>query len=107
MILRDFNTLMNKRISKIKSTLLLKGKEYGRKDRLHNFKTAARMDEGETPERALKGMWKKHLISIFDMIDDLDTYNLPTQALIDAKIGDGINYLILLEALLTERLKES
>ena len=37
-----------------------------------------------------------------DIVDNLGIGELPTAALIDEKIGDAINYLILLEAMLKE-----
>ena len=93
----------------ITKTLIQKGKEYTRgKDRLSNFKgMAAMLDCG--PERALLGAWAKHLQSIFDMISDLESDNIRQHASLaqwDEKIGDVINYLILLRALIEERRDE-
>ncbi len=80
-----------------------KHKEYSRNDdKLHNFKVAGRIDD-ETPERALWGMWKKHIVSIRDIINDLP--DLPDDVTLVDKISDNINYSVLLEALLTERKK--
>jgi hypothetical protein len=103
----DFNVILKARLLKITKTLSSKAEEYADEgDRLHNFKAVAMMDEGETPERALKGMWKKHLVSVFDIINDLDYEVLPTVKCIDEKLGDAINYLILLEALIIERINK-
>jgi hypothetical protein len=49
-------------------------------------------------------MWFKHIISISDLIDDLD-HTIPPYELWDEKITDAINYLILLDALIHERIK--
>ena len=108
MNIEDFNALVEERVNKIKSVLASKGKEYGIGDRLHNFKVAGRIGDN-TPERALKGMWLKHLVSVFDLIDACDQRDrsLLTRPIIDEKIGDSINYLILLEALLRERIGDS
>jgi len=99
----SFNDLVAHRCEKIQATLCKKEEEYAiNGDRFHNFRVAARMD-GETPEKALKGMWLKHLVSVFDMIaypGDVTEY------MIDEKIGDCINYLILLEGLLRERIDQ-
>jgi hypothetical protein len=58
---------------------------------------------GSTPEKALWGLAMKHLVSIVDIVDGLEAGRVPAVALSDEKLGDMINYLILLEALLAER----
>ncbi len=63
--------------------------------------------KGETPERALWGMWVKHLVSVMDIIYDLDKGKLPTRDILDEKIKDTINYAILLKALIIERMEQS
>jgi hypothetical protein len=96
-----FNALLEERILKIRSVLANKADEYATtKDRLHNFKVAARM-ANTTPEMAWRGMFLKHLVSINDIIECPSYVN--TQK-IDEKIGDAINYLILLEGILTDRI---
>ena len=57
---------------------------------------------GCTPEKALVGMWTKHIISILDIVDGIEA-KAPADAVIEEKIGDAVNYLILLEAMLKER----
>lgn len=87
--------------------LVVKAREYVRNgDRLHNFHVAARMN-GCTPERALKGMWDKHLVSIFDIVDDLDRGESVDLEIAREKVRDNINYLYLLWALLNERNQEA
>lgn len=104
---QEFDILLNSRIEKIKSVLQSKAKEYAKTDRLHNFKIAAEINK-QTPERALWGMFMKHFVSVKDLVDDLETIPiLPNEKVIDEKIGDAINYLILLEALFIERLKKA
>ena len=95
----QFNEILEKRILSIKSILGNKAKEYAMGgDRLHNFKVAARV-KNESPEKALWGMAIKHLVCIIDMVDgELEA----TAPMVDEKIGDMINYLILLEALMKE-----
>lgn len=93
-----FDHIMKKRLQAIVKVLGNKAGEYASKgDRLHNFKVAARIDN-ETPAKALWGMAKKHLVSIMDMVDGKPA-DIP---MINEKIGDMINYLILLEAVLKE-----
>lgn len=98
MQIEKFNIILKKRLSSIESVLAFKAKEYATQDRLHNFKVAARINN-TTPAKALWGMALKHLVSITDIIErpiDFDP------EIIDEKIGDMINYLILLEAILKE-----
>ena len=101
-----FNSVLDRRITLCREVLSGKSKEYARdEDKLHNFKRAALL-ENCTPEKALRGMFTKHIISVYDIIDDIEKGTIPTQHLLDEKIGDSINYLILLEALVNERHRE-
>lgn len=95
----DFEVLLQSRVEQIQSVLGNKAKEYAQDDdRLYNFKIAART-KGETPEKALWGMAVKHLVSVMDLVDGkLES----TPPMVDEKVGDMINYLILLEAILKE-----
>jgi len=97
--LDQFNTVCNKRLDKIKSVLQAKGKEYvSGSDRYHNFNVAARV-LGTSREEALLGMAVKHYVSILDIIEQPGRFS---DEMIDEKIGDMINYLILLEGMLLE-----
>lgn len=97
---QEFTDVFDRRMELARKVLVKKGEEYASNtDRLHNFKQAGAM-LGESPEQALWGMNAKHIISMQDMIKAPDTV---TEAQADEKIGDAINYLILLEALLKER----
>lgn len=102
--LQFFEEIVTRRIDLIRSVLVKKGLEYTRgTDRFRNFKTSGRR-LGITPERALIGMRDKHETSIMDLVDDLDKDVLPTLEIIEEKIGDDINYLILLEGMFKERI---
>ena len=94
-----FMLLLENRLKKIADTLDVKGKEYGTHDRLHNFK-AAGLATRRTPAQACTGMMAKHWVSVLDMVERAADGHPPTTAMIDEKIGDLVNYLILLEALL-------
>ena len=97
--LDQFDTVCNERIVKIKKVLLSKSKEYAKgADRYHNFNVAARVG-GTSREKALLGMMMKHLVSVLDIIEEPGRFN---DEVIDEKIGDMINYLILLEGMLLE-----
>lgn len=98
----EFDKVLLKRIDRIKEVLSSKAKEYSTgSDRLHNFKRAAAMLR-VTPEKALIGMFTKHMISILDMVDDLDRDKHATLEAWNEKLGDAVNYLILLEALVVD-----
>lgn len=98
-----FEVILKARIEQIQKVLGAKAKEYALGgDRLHNFKTAAAIARSTAP-KALWGMAMKHLVSVVDLVEE----RLPvTEYFVNEKIGDLINYLILLEAALLEPLRE-
>lgn len=103
MIASDFEELVEARIGKCAQTLDLKAGEYAAdSDRLHNFKVAGAL-QGCSPERALLGMWTKHIVSVVDIVREIEDGKLPTEQLIHEKLTDVINYAYLLEALIEER----
>lgn len=94
--------IINTRLEKTKELLLIKGREYIRNDdRLHNFRRASEMERKSMP-RVLHGMLQKHLVSYYDMLDDIDNGKTPSKALVDEKIGDIIVYFLLQEAVIDE-----
>ena len=106
MNIQDFEILAKKRFDYCLNLMIgEKHKEYSRGgDKLHNFKRAAEIKANITPETACIGMAMKHISSILDMVDDIENYQeLPTERFLTEKTTDAINYLILLEALITER----
>jgi hypothetical protein len=100
----QFDKVVSNRLEAIKSTLISKAKEYakGDEDRLHNFNRGAQIT-GQSREKVLQGFMLKHLVSVFDMIDDPSK---ATEYMIEEKCGDMINYLVLLEASFKDRLNE-
>ena len=109
---KKFEVILNKRIAKIRLLLQTKNKEYASDiDKLHNFKRAGKM-QNCTPEKALVGMWTKHIISLLDIVDHIDEeeevalYEIGSGLkveMLEEKIGDAVSYLILLEAMIKER----
>ena len=96
----SFDQLVIRRCGKSKDVLSGKAEEYASTvDRFHNFNVAGAA-KGETPEQALWGMYMKHWVSVQDMVKSGES---PGQAWIDEKIGDSINYLMLLEGLFSSR----
>ncbi|MBR4633088.1 MAG: hypothetical protein IKO48_07230 [Elusimicrobia bacterium] len=100
----DFEKILKKRIEKINKVLGRKAEEYAStSDRLHNFSQARKIFRCNTKEYALLGMLNKHLVSVVDMIEKWEKHGiLPSVSMVDEKIGDTINYSILLEALFLE-----
>jgi len=77
-------------------------------DRLSHFKYAGEV-QNTTPERACLGMAVKHFISIREMLYSLDNpSNIKNinKEIVDEKMGDYINYMIFIWALLYERIEE-
>lgn len=96
-----FNDIVEQRINLCKSVLCLKAGEYATEDRLHNFKVAAEL-QGVKPVTALAGMMSKHTVSVYDLIQAHEEGQEISQAMWDEKIGDSINYLLLLTALIAD-----
>jgi hypothetical protein len=107
-----FSKEVEKRIDLIRQTLLTKHKEYAKDDNVfRNFDEAAGgFSLHSTSPQVLWSYMTKHLVSIKDIVAE----GKPAKpAVVSEKIGDVINYLILLEAMLNEqgyyrcRLKEA
>jgi hypothetical protein len=98
---KRFNEVTIKRIDKCLETMLHKADEYATNDRLHNFKVAATI-QNCTPITALGGMMCKHTVSVYDLIRDHEAGKNIPEELWAEKIGDSINYLLLLTALIAE-----
>lgn len=95
----EFEQIFEDFVGSSRVVLIDKAKEYASEtDRLHNFKKAAALIGG-TPEQALWGFAVKHLVSVADMVYSGKTY---TDAQWDEKLGDALNYLILLRAQIAE-----
>lgn len=102
---KDFDELVDYIVTeRIKGVMCRKSVEYARGgDKLYNFKRAAEIS-GKTPLECLQGMKLKHDVSILDMLDDekIGGCLYPLEKW-EEKIGDDINYLILMLALLYEK----
>ena len=96
-----FNDCIEKRIDKCKQVLVKKADEYATEDRLHNFKVAAEL-QGVNILTALAGMMAKHTVSVYDLIQEVQKGDRPHREMWDEKIGDSINYLLLLDAAVEE-----
>ena len=98
----DFNAIIREQIDRCENTLCKKAEEYATTDRLHNFKAAAGLQDC-LPTTALAGMMCKHTVSVYDMIRGLESGEEYPLDMWNEKIGDSINYLLLLSALVRER----
>ncbi|MBQ3943766.1 MAG: hypothetical protein II669_05555, partial [Elusimicrobia bacterium] len=75
---------------------------------MHNFNEAKSFFRCNTKEYALLGMLNKHLVSVVDMVEKYEKYGiLPSQNILDEKIGDTVNYLILLEACFSQDITDN
>lgn len=102
MLQKDFDLIVEDRLKKIKKSLDKKGEEYSRGSRFHNFEKSAQILD-ILPEKDLLCKMMKQLICVVDYVEDL-VINFPHAVEEwDEKIGDTINYLILLEAMIRER----
>ena len=97
----QFEDVFNNRIFECRSVMSRKSSEYASNDdKLHNFKVAAQL-QGCSEERALGGFLAKHIVSIFDLINS--EHYVP-KSIWDEKIGDALNYLFLLDAMVAEKM---
>lgn len=95
----DFTRNIQGRFAQSEETLIKKAKEYATDvDRLHNFKVAAEL-QGMTVREALGGMMAKHVVSVYDLIRQPE---LASPEVWDEKLGDNLNYLLLLSAVVEE-----
>ena len=100
---KRFELVVECRISKLRSVLVSKALEYSRGDRLSNFKQAGSLTNG-LPLEVLAGLVVKHEVAFHNFVNDWgDRSIIQSYERWDEKIGDIINYMILLEALIRER----
>lgn len=97
----EFRVIVNDRVQRSLAVLTSKGQRYAaNEDVLHNFRVAA-MLEHSTMVKALTGMMTKHTVKLHDMLADSDKVTF-SSADWDEVIGDSINYLLILTAVLEE-----
>lgn len=95
----QFNFHVSEQIERCRKTLVQKADEYaGDDDRIHNFRVAAKL-RGETHAQAALGMMSKHIVSVYDMVESGNSY--PAE-MWDEKIGDALNYLLIIRAIVAD-----
>ena len=105
-VLSKEDQIIADRIERTKHLLLIKGKEYVRNnDRLHNFRRAAEMSRSNMP-RELHGMLQKHIVSYYDMLDDIDQGKVIKPEVVEEKLGDIIVYFHLQEVAIKAEMEE-
>ena len=96
----EFDKMLEDRLKGITSLLKTKNEEYAKTGTFHNFDRAAQILQC-SPERALVGFWTKHLVSVLDLLEDLEAPERFSderfQTLWREKIGDLIAYGLLLD----------
>lgn len=99
-----FKNIINQSLDRSKHILTVKALEYVRgEDPLSNFNKGAEMSN-QTREKVLYGYMLKHLVSLSDIIDDIENDNkLPSAALLEEKLTDIINYCLILEASIKDK----
>jgi len=114
---KEFDAVIERRIELIRQSMQTKQKEYTREgSAFHNFDEAGKEFDC-TPAEALIGMWAKHYISLKDILRDMSEMKNGIMILVDSdkvgvkiadafieeKIGDLINYLVILEGILKDK----
>lgn len=95
----QFDKIVEEQIDSIRAVLKSKAQGYATDDDiLHNFKAGAK-EFGGVPSQVCWGYLLKHLVSVMDLAKGV---RIGSREHIDEKIGDSINYLILLKAILLE-----
>jgi hypothetical protein len=103
----EFKKAIDAYVSIIENNLLNKGKEYATDaDMLHNFNKGSNIT-GTSREKVLFGFALKHLISVMDMLDEVEKGELPGQFKMDEKLGDLGTYMALLYACIQDRLNKT
>lgn len=88
-------------LNRSKAVLDRKAEEYSSDiNRFHNFDVIARIEKIPA-EKALWGLFLKHFVSLKDIVENIP--DTPSDELLEEKITDSINYLVLLEMLIKRR----
>ena len=98
-----FMELLEERFNKTRETYSTKMIEYANvNDVFESFKKGVGFSFHDTPEGVAWEYACKHFESIKTIISKVSD-EVPTDELLDEKIGDAINYLIIIKALVKER----
>ena len=103
MKIQEFKKLLESRFDKTRETYSRKMNEYATDlDVFQSFKEGVGFSFQDTPEGVAWNYASKHFESIKNIISKIPD-EIPSHELVDEKIGDAINYLIIIEGLIKER----
>ena len=103
MNLKKFEILLKEIFKRTENVFLTKRNEYANnEDVFKSFKNGVGFSLHTEPEQVAWSYLAKHLESIQSIIKKLPNEK-PSKELIEEKVGDAINYLIIIEGLLKER----
>lgn len=98
----NFEATIESTLQEIKELLIVKGKEYRRKNNpYHNFEEGAKIT-GHSRIEVLRGFALKHSISINDMIEDFEKGIMPEKEKVNEKYNDLITYLLIEKSMMIE-----
>ena len=101
MTIETLNKVVDQRVDYIRKVLTEKASQYSSDtDRLANFRDVSCLNH-TTPEAALWGFVSKHIVALSGFIKNKGSCQQPYEQW-EEKIGDIINYMILLDALVRE-----
>jgi len=100
----EFDKIVDEELAYVKELLCSKSKEYDfGQDRFHSFKVGGNL-QGISQEKCLAGYLCKHIISIYDMIDNgIENFSEDKWK---EKITDYLNYGLLLFGMVKEAEKK-
>lgn len=105
----DFNILLKERIAEIEQKLVVKRDEYAYgEDVFTAFKRAVGISFHDCPEQLAWEYMTKHLQSIKDIVQKVSREGVngtPDKDVMREKFGDAINYLLLIELMMLERIR--
>lgn len=95
----EFDKVVNSELDYVKTLLCSKSKEYDfGQDRFHSFKVGGNL-QGISQEKCLLGYLTKHIISIYDMCNEIENFSYEK---FQEKVTDYINYGLLLLGMIAE-----
>lgn len=105
----NFNKHVEAVFKRTEQVLVKKGSEYANdKEVFHNFNNSTGISLHNENTSVAWEFMTKHLQSIKDILSEVENTCLTprfTKEMIDEKFGDTINYLILIEGMLREKLE--